>query len=255
MTTRKHAAAAPRAVIAAAGMFALALGGAGCATRGPLHVYSLPAAGAAQIGDRGEDGALAEAPSFVERDEKVTGFAYDPFTDHFFLRLEPGNRIRVVDRPARKIKREFALDEALAKAGGDLALRPRDGHLFLLAGDTVIETTRLGKLVRTFTLTGADGAPRAIAYDMVHDRLFALGADGRRVTVHEASGARVSEFTLDQAAEASLGFDAEKREFYAPLRGRPAEIGVFSETGHLERTLPAAGPLVDVGQRSLVRVF
>jgi hypothetical protein len=227
---------------------------AGCATRGPLHVYSLAPVGADHVADYG-DGRTTQSPSFLGSDEKVTGFAYDPFTDHFFLRLEPGNRIRVVDRPARAIKREFTIEEALPKSGGDLALRPRDGHLFLLDPDAIMETTRLGKFVRTFSLTGVQGVPSAIAFDMVHDRLLALGADGRQVTLHDLNGARVSEIVLEQLAGRSLAFDAETREIYAPLQARPNEIGVFSEAGRLLRTIPARGPLVDVGQRSLIRVF
>ena len=227
---------------------------AGCATRGPLHVYSLAPVGSDHVSDYGE-GRTTEAPSFLGSDEKVTGFAYDPFTDHFFLRLEPGNRIRVVDRPARAIKREFTIEEALPKSGGDLALRPRDGHLFLLDPDAVMETTRLGKFVRTFSLAGTQGVPIAIAFDMVQDRVLALGADGRHVTIHDLSGARVGEIVLEQTAGRSLAFDADAREIYAPLPGRPNEIGVFSEAGRLLRTIPAQGPLVDVGQRSLIRVF
>ena len=226
----------------------------GCATRGPLHVYSLATVGSDRVSDYG-DGRTAEAPSFVGSDEKVTGFAYDPFTDHFFLRLEPGNRIRVVDRPARAIKREFTIEEALPKSGGDLALRPRDGHLFLLDPDAVMETTRLGKLVRTFSLKGTHGVPTAIAFDMARDRVLALGADGRQVTVHDLNGARVGEIALEQPVGRSLAFDAESREFYAPLQNRPNEIGVFNEAGRMSRTIPAQGPLVDVGQRSLIRVF
>ena len=236
------------------GIAALALAFAGCATPGPLHVYSLPAVGAEHIADRGDHGAW-QVPSFVGSDEKVTGFAYDPFTDHFFLRLEPGYRIRVVDRPARAIKREFTIEDALPKGGGDLAVRPRDGHLFLLEPDGVLETTRLGKLVRMFSLAGIAGRPAGLAYDATHDRLLVLAADGARVTRHDMSGARAGELTLEEPAGPSLGFDADRRELFAPLRARPGEVGVFDENGRLLRTAPAAGALVDVGQRSLVRVF
>jgi uncharacterized protein YjiK len=239
---------APLAAIAATLLFS------GCATPGPLHVYSLGAVGATEISDRGESGTTA-TPSFVGSDEKVTGFAYDPFTDHFFLRLEPGYRIRVVDRPARAIKREFSIEDALPKSGGDLAVRPRDGHLFLLDPDAVMETTRLGKLVRTFTLTGVQGTPGAIAFDMLRERLLVLGADGRNLTVHDLNGARIGAARLATAAGPSLAFDAQKRELYAFLQSRPGEVGVFDEAGRLLRTIPAAGPLVDVGQRSLIRVF
>src|SRR5471032_2047214 len=140
MTTRKLAA---RLLLAAA-LCALALGGGGCATPGPLHVYSLASPTAPDIADRGPEPAL-DVPSFLAAGETVTGFAYDPFTDHFFLRLAPGNRIRVVDRPARAVKREFVVSGLPATGGGDLAVRPRDGHIFLVhpTEPMVIELTRL----------------------------------------------------------------------------------------------------------------
>jgi uncharacterized protein YjiK len=228
----------------------------GCATRGPLHVYSLTESGERPVLDTSE-AAPAEVPSFVEANERVSGFAYDPFTDHFFLRLDPGNRIRVVDRPARKIKRELTIAGAPENSRGDLAARPRDGHLFLLLseGASVLEATRFGKIVRTFALDGVAGVPSGIAFDMIHDRLLVLAADGRRVTVHDLDGKRRAETTLDHVAGGSLAFDAERRELYAPLRDRAGEIGVFDEHGKLVRTLRAPGRFVDVGPRSFVRVF
>lgn len=259
MTTRKHAVRI-RAWVAA-GLLASVL--AGCATPGPMHTYTLGTTGERAILDVGND-RTAESPSFLGSDEKVTGFAYDPFTDHFFLRLEPGNRIRVVDRPARAIKREFTIEDALPRGRGDLAVRPRDGHLFLLETDGVLEITRLGKLVRTFSLQsreksgsagGSSGAATGLAYDTLRDRLLVLAADGRTVTVHDLKGARTASLTLAQAAAGSLAYDAERRELYASLRERADAIGVFDEEGRLLRTVAAAGALVDVGQRSFVRVF
>ena len=103
---------------------------AGCATPGPLHRYSTSADSPAEIHDAGSDGTRASVPSFLAVGERLVGFAYDPFTDHFFLRLAPGDLIRVVDRPARAIKREFTVaalaydtvrDRLLALSGGDLA--------------------------------------------------------------------------------------------------------------------------------------
>lgn len=257
MTTRKLRGAPRSAPLAAAFLAILACAGSGCATRGPLHIYALSAGGERPVRDTG-DGGTTEVPSFLQADEQVSGFAYDPFTDHFFLRLAPGDRIRVVDRPARAIKREFTITGA-PRGEGDLAVRPRDGHLFLLGAQPgeILESTRFGKLVGPFTLAGAPGPIVGLALDSAQDQLLALGADGQRVTVHDLRGGFVRELHLARPAGPALAFDAERREFHAPLRERPAEIGVFDESGRLQRTVPAPAPsgLIDVGPRSFVRVF
>lgn len=245
-TTRKTAATA---------LVILALVFAGCATPGPVHTYTLPAAGAERtIRDEGPE-RRTDVPSFLGADDRVLGFAYDPFTDHFFLLLAPGDRVRVVDRPARAIKREFELPGD-PRPDGDLALRPRDGHLFFLAGGAVVETTRLGKRLRTFALEGyGTAAPAGLAFDATQDRLHALGADGRTLTLHDTAGRTLGTVTLAEPVAGSLAYDGEKREWLAPLRARPDELGIFDAAGRLVRTAPAAGPFVDTGMRSLVRVF
>lgn len=226
---------------------------AGCATPGPLHVYSLEP-GAAKVTDTGGERA-ADVPSHLEPEDHLTGFAYDPYTDHFFLRLEPGNRIRVVDRPARKIKREFEINEL--GAGGDLAIRPRDGHVFFLESRPVrvVETSRLGKRIRAFDLEGVT-APAGIACDLAQHRLLVLHGDGRNITAHDLEGRKVGALRLEQPAGASLAFDSERRELFAPLASAPNAIGVFDLDGKLLRCLERVpGRFVDVGPRSFVRVF
>lgn len=234
----------------------LALAG-GCATPGTLHLYSLPAASKI-IHDQGGE-RPADVPSFLEPGEQLTGIAYDPFTDHFFLRLAPGNLIRVVDRPARAIKREFTIEGIPAEgAGGDLAVRPRDGHLFLLhpREPAVFETTRLGKLLRTIPLGDATGLPAGIAYYANENRLLVLSPDHHRVSVHTVEdGRKVRDLALDRAVGSSLAFDAEKREFHAPLTDAPGNVGVFDANGKFLRQAAAPGNFVDVGPRSFVRVF
>ncbi len=229
----------------------------GCATRGPLHVYAVAGSGERPVVDTG-DGRTVEVPSFLAPDDWVSGFAYDPFTDHFFLRLAPGDRIRVVDRPARAIKREFEIAGA-PRGGGDLAIRPRDGHLFLLGAQPgqVLQATRLGRFIGEIALENVREPLQGLALDSAQDRLLALAADDRRVFVHDLRGRFIRQLQLDRPAGPSLAFDAEQREFHAPLRGRPGEIGIFDDTGRLRRTVPApAGPgLIDVGPRSFVRVF
>lgn len=230
----------------------------GCATPGPLHVYLLEDGGQRNIVDFAAGHAI-ERPSFPQPGEKISGFAYDPFTDHFFLRLEPGNRIRVVDRPARAIKREFEIAGLNSSGGGDLAVRPRDGHIFLIHenGRAIAETSRLGKLIRVFQLAGLTQPAGAIAIDPTTDRLFVLLADGSRVTSHAMDGRKLGEFTLEQTAALSLAFDPEKGHLYAPLANGMAGCAIFTLDGRLHTTLPLPLPTaaIDVGPRSFIRVF
>jgi len=130
MTTRKTVRAPWRARAGAAVLSAVALGGGGCATPGTLHVYTVDHEKPATVARRPWRTTPLEVPSFIKEGERLTGFAYDPFTDHFFLRLAPGDRMRVVDRPARAVKREFAIGTDPASRGGDMAVRPaRRAHL------------------------------------------------------------------------------------------------------------------------------
>lgn len=201
--------------------------------------------------------ATVSVPSFLEDDDRISGLAYDPFTDHFFLRLEPGNVIRVVDRPARAIKREFTIAGAPEVGGGDLAIRPRDGHVFLLhpRERAVLETTRLGQLRRTIPLAGLRAPAAGVAYDADEDRLLVLEADGQHVGWHRMDGTALNRATLERRATGSLAFDRGRRELYAPLADGNGTIGVFAVSGKLLRTIPVAARLVDLGERSLIRVF
>lgn len=256
--TRPPAAGATRKPAATALLAAaLVLSTTGCATRGPLHVYTLSTAPERPVLDLGA-GGTTEVPSFLEGDDRATGFAYDPYTDHFFLRLAPGNRIRVVDRPARAIKREFEIKGA-PEAAGDMAVRPRDGHIYLLgpAQGRLLRCTRLGKYLGELALEGVAADATGIAFDLNRDLLLVLGEGGRRVTAHDLTGRPRSAVTLERRAGPALAFDSDQREFHAPLPDRPGEIGIFSEEGRFLRSAsaPAASALVDVGPRSFLRVF
>ena len=253
MTTRKRLV---RPFLAAA-LAGLVMGGTGCATSGPLHVYSLPAANSDQIGDRGNDGARA-VPSFLQEEETIVGFAYDPFTDHFFLRLAPGNAIKVVDRPARAIKREFKLAQLGFAGGGDLAIRPRDGHVFAALPDesSLVEFTRYGDYTGTIALEGLAGAVRGVAFDTAQDRLLVLsGESPAQISVHATDGRQISLLHLDRAIlPGCLAFDSSEREFYLPL-ANGAALGVFGDDGKFRRELPLRTRFFDVGPHSFLRMF
>lgn len=249
MTTRKLAA---RLALAMASAW-LAFGAAGCATPGPLHVYSLANATAPEIRDDGPAPAAA-VPSFLAPGDTVTGFAYDPFTDHFFLRLAPGNRIRVVDRPARAVKREFTAEKLPADGGGDLAVRPRDGHLFFVSPSepALLETNRFGSFIRRI---GLPSRAEGIAYDSEHDELIALDDSGRTAIRMDRDGNPRASVPLSQpVASGAFGYDPTRRELYAPLRDG-GRVGVFDDRGQLLLTLSMTAPLLDVGPRSFLRVF
>lgn len=251
-------------------MVALLLGLGGCATPGPTHLYVASAHRPAVIVDVGpaHDGTAAgqrvDVPSFLQPGERLLGLAYDAFTDHLFLRLAPGDRIRVVDRPARRIKRQFVAEGVPATGDGDLAIRSRDRHLFLAhpTETAVIEVTLQGAFVRTIVLETGASPPAGLAYDQERDELLVLsGGDLAHVARFDLSGKRLGGVALDRDVElVALAFDSVAREFYVPLRGGRS-VGVFNANGHRQREvpLPTGTPAgvrgMDVGPRSAVRLF
>lgn len=233
----------------------------GCATQGPLHIYSATNARPDIVTDTGSAGA-ANVSSFLDEKKTLTGIAYDPFTDHLFLRIGSGNTIRVIDRPAGKVKREFVVAEAPTTGGGDMAVRPRDGHLFLThpTEPALIEATRLGKFVRQLLLDSLTGQATGVAYDTKNDQLLVLsGSAPSVVTTHNLAGKFLSRLTLPfDGAPASLAYDSATGEFF--VSGSDATfISVFDRQGSLLRQVPAPGntaaPFMDVGERSFVRIF
>src|SRR5205809_769008 len=70
----------PGAALPAAGI-TLLLFCFGCATPGPLHLYTTEGGPGASVMDH-SNGTPVEVPAFIHEDEKIIGFAYDPFTDH-----------------------------------------------------------------------------------------------------------------------------------------------------------------------------
>jgi len=223
-----------------------------------MHLYSVsPRAEVVHDHELAAD-AVRDVTAFLGASERIVGFAYDPFTDHFFLRLEPGNRIRVVDRPALKIKREFVVEGAQG-GSGDMAVRPRDGHLLLIDGDKpeLLEVTRLGAYVQRMPLAGLSAAPLGIAVDMKTEDILILDSNRRVVHRYATGGHELEQVTLDRSVTSCLGYDADKREIYAPLGGPGSGVGVFSSAGKLIRTVEVAAgdTLIDTGPHSFFRMF
>jgi uncharacterized protein YjiK len=248
-------------IVAPAALWLAALAGSGCATKGPNHVYTATSAKPQVIYDRGPD-ATTEVPTFMAPGESLTGLAYDPYTDHLFLRLAPGNKVRVVDRPARQIKREFFVGNLPATGGGDLAVRPRDGHIFLVHPTlaALVEINRFGDYVRQVELAGLNGRIAGVAYDPVQERLWVSeDSPQRKLHVYDRSGTHLREFKLNPGGpRGHLAYDSTKREIHVAVL-EEALIAVFSEDGILLRQIPAQDghmtEFLDAGQRSFVRVF
>lgn len=256
---RKPAAHHPRISRLAPIIAALALL-AGCATPGPNRGYYLNSEGSAhivQFDPSGADTATSRQASHLRLLEAAFGFAYDPFTDHFFIRLNPGDRFLVVDRPDRSVKRRFQLTGVDLPPGlGDIAIRSRDRHLFIInpLSPELIETNLNGAHERTIPL---DRPAEGVAYDQSGNRLLTLH-DGK-VTVRDLEGRSLATVPLARAVKSGgLAFDSAAREYFA-LLDESAALGVFAEDGRLLRTLPmpaGRGLLTfDVGPHSLLRLF
>ena len=233
---------------------------AGCSTPGPAHAY-LASGNDETILDVSSGAPDAEIPSFAFLAGEFQGIAYEPFTDHLFLRVQPGNVVRVVDRPAKSIKRVFKVP-GLPEGPGDLAVRSGDRHVFFAHPSlpALVETTLDGSPVRTLMLDALQGPPDGVAYDQRHDRILVLkGGDLAHVGLYDLAGKRLGGVSLDHDVRlGSLGYDSVTAEFYVPLAGQPA-IGVFGADGHLRRSLSSlnrpAYDYIDVGPRSLIRMF
>lgn len=233
---------------------------AGCSTPGPTHTYVASCA-EDPIVDVLPGTPNADVPCHLTALNELYGIAYDPFTDHLFLRVFPGDFVQVIDRPARTIKRSFYVKD-LPPGRGDLAIRSSDRHLFfaLPTLPAVLETTLYGHTVRTITLENLDGPPAGVAYDQKRNHFLVLESGPLpRVVTYALAGKLLGTVTLDHdVRRTALAYDSIAAELYAPLRDQPA-VGIFNAQGHLLRTLAEpignAHDFIDVGQRSLLRLF
>lgn len=234
-----------------------------CSTPGPRHAYLYSPALGPTIRDVDPLTGAENAgiPAYVEPGEHVLGMAYDPFTDHFFIRLFPGNHVRVVDRPAAAIKRSFRAP-AIPMGGHDLAIRSRDRHLFFTdpSAPAFFETDINGELEHYHRLEGLAAPAWGVAYDSLNNELLVLPNEkSDHVLRFTAEGRFVGRLPLEVSVQGmSLAFDSEAREYFASLADASA-IGVFDHRGRLLRRLPRPSAdretFLDIGPRSLLRLF
>ncbi|MBI5381884.1 MAG: hypothetical protein HZA31_08290 [Opitutae bacterium] len=234
---------------------------AGCHSPGPGHVYAWTPAAPQSVLDLATDASAPSTalPGRVAPGEYVVGIAYDFNTDFLILRVEPYRRIRICKRGENRYVREWMLPAELALPA-DLAVRPRDRHLFAahLLQPELWEFSLEGNFLRVLALTPQPPAPlRGLAFDHTRDRFVALltttpaqlieiAPDGTWTTLAPLAA---------EVVAVTLGCNGETGEYYALLAG--GGIGVFDRRGALLRRLAGADATtaLDAGPRSLVRVF
>ncbi len=234
-----------------------------CSTPGPAHgyLYSPALGNTVRDIDPRSGKELAVAPAFVESGERVIALAYDPYTDHLFLRIFPGNFVRVVDRPANAIKRTFRAP-SLPLGGRDFAVRSRDRNFFFSSGiePALIQTNLDGELRAYIPLVGLAAPVWGVAHDAATDELLVLAHElSDRVHRFALDGSPRGEVPLETAVlGVSLAYDAATKTYFASLADGSA-IGVFDAKGRLLRRLPRPSAeremFIDIGARSLVRMF
>jgi len=230
---------------------------AGCATRGPNHVY-LTLNSDTGVHDLGPQGN--EITHAVGADEHVLGLAYDYNTDHLFMRIAPAQVIRVIERPSGRVLREMPLPADLQTSKpADLAIRSSDRHLFAVHSDgrSVVELTLFGEFIRRIELPALGGLIGGLAFDQRQSRLLVLVGD--LVFACSAEGRELGRTKLHAPINAvSLGYDSDGQQYFVPLSDGQA-LGVFDAKGDPIAFHPSDGQeritAVDAGPRSFVRVF
>ena len=242
---------------------ALSLAFTACSTPGPSHayIYSPSQGNLVHDLDPATGKELATVPAYVRPGEEVVGFGYEPYTDHFFLRMSPGNFVRVVDRPAAAVKRVFDAPD-VPSGRHDFAIRSRDRHFFFAdpAAATLTETTLYGKVKGRIQLAGLAAPIWGLVYDPSARELLVLAeATSDRVYRFAMDGSVRGEVVLELPVQGvSLGYDPVEKTYFASLADASA-IGVFDAQGRLLRRLPR--PVTDqavfigLGPRSLLRLF
>lgn len=236
---------------------------AGCATRGPMHLYRATH-GEAPVGDQAlESGEDDELVGFLEPADRVIGLGYEFNTDYIWLRLAPGNRLITIKRGVRELWYDYDLPEQFLMPDGqtgDLAVRSFNRMVYAAMAEPglVAKVERYGKVGEVIRPGGSDRAIGGLAWDQVNDRLLVLYAgDVPAVVSYDNDVEEVGRVTFDVATQpTTLAFDSNRQRYYVPLADA-GWLGEFDAQGRLIERHPFPDPTasIDAGQRSAVRMF
>lgn len=241
---------------------ALLLAWAGCATRGPTHLY-LAGLGASPIVDRDLEGTNHdELIGFLRANDVVVGLGYEFNTDYLWLRLAPGNELVTIKRAVRQEWYRYVLPAEFAEPGRaslDLAVRPSNRMVYAAMPEpgVVGRVTRYGKVLASIRPGGTARPIGGLAWDHARDRLLVLYADDGSVVAHTAETSPQDTVRFSVGVNpTTLAFDSHRQRFYVPL-AEGGTLGEFDATGKLlgRSPWPAELRAIDAGQRSAVRVF
>jgi hypothetical protein len=234
----------------------------GCATRGPMHLYSA-GDGALPIHDQGlETGTDNALGGFLQPGDRVIGLGYEHNTDYIWVRLAPGNRLLTIKRGIQELWYDYSLPDAFLlppESTGDLAVRSFNRMVYAVMSEpgTIGKVTRYGEVLETFRPDDHSAEIGGLAWDQVNDLLLVLYSATGEVAAYAKETQVVSRVQLDAAINAmTLAYDSNRARFYVPL-AEPGWVGEFDAEGQLLARLPWPKGMtaMDAGQRSLIRLF
>lgn len=243
-------------------VFLTALLMGGCATRGPMHLYSAHA-GSHPVEDHAlESGPDDQLVGLLEPDAVVVGLGYEFNTDYIWLRLAPGDRLIAIKRGVRERWYDYTLPPEFrlpTDVSGDLAVRAFNRMVYVAMAEpgAVSRVSRYGD-VREIIRPGDTGRRiGGLAWDQVNDRLLVLYADRAEVVAYTTEMEPIEAVRFEVEVRATtLAYDSNRQRYYVPLAAE-GWLGEFDATGRLLNRLPfpRAGASIDAGQRSVVRMF
>ncbi|MBT5901339.1 MAG: hypothetical protein HOH58_04435 [Opitutaceae bacterium] len=236
---------------------------AGCATRGPMHLYSATS-GQDPVRDQAlESGADDELVGFLDPEDRVIGLGYEFNTDYIWLRLAPGNRLITIKRGFRELWYDYDLPGSfLVPEGesGDVAVRSFNRMVYVALAEPgmVGKIERYGDVHEVIQPGGSDRTIGGLAWDQVNDLLLVLYSDGvPAVVAYDNDIEEVGRVTFEVATRpTTLAYDSNRQRYYVPL-AEAGWLGEFDTQGRLiaRRAFPDSAAAIDAGQRSAVRMF
>lgn len=235
---------------------------AGCATKGPTHLY-LAGLGEQPILDRALEGEdHDELGGLLTSDDRVIGVGYEYNTDYIWLRMEPGDRLITIKRSMREVWYRYELPGDFGAEGVkslDLAVRSFNRMVYAAMPEAGVvgKVTRYGKVLPSVRPGNETRVIGGLAWDQVNDRLVVLYAEDGEIVVYEDETQPVARIKLQAEVEAwSLAYDSNRQRYYVPLQ-EAGWLGEFDAEGRLVGRLPLPGAVggIDAGQRAFVRVF
>lgn len=184
----------------------------------------------------------------------IVGVAYRPETDLLYVRIAPGNRVRVVSHKTGRVIEDItaggvpagcggvnpATDQVVADCG--LAIDAFGKRLFLdhPNGNPIFVTDLAGKALGKITLRNPGGSIGGLGFDESTQHLYVLYIPTHTVAEVDLQGVEIRRFKPDRPIQPeSLDYDSDRAELLIPLVNG-THLGIFDRDGKLLRQWPLA---------------